>query len=80
MCSRQLVRAEELIGGLGGEKDRWTDNVRVLGHTYINITGDVLMSAAVIAYLGAFTVNFRQVRAHFVVVCSVSNKRFTCMT
>ena len=61
MCSRQLDRAEQLIGGLGGEKDRWTDNVRVLGNDYFNITGDVLLSSAVVAYLGAFTINFRQV-------------------
>lgn len=27
---------------------------------YINITGDVLLSAGVVAYLGAFTVDFRQ--------------------
>lgn len=61
LCSRQLDRAEQLIGGLGGEKDRWTDNVHGLGDSYINVTGDVLMSAAVVAYLGAFTVSFRQV-------------------
>lgn len=60
LCSKKLVRAEQLIGGLGGEKDRWTDNVHVLSDRYFNVTGDVLMSAAVVAYLGAFTVNFRQ--------------------
>ena len=24
LCGKKLVRAEKLIGGLGGEKDRWT--------------------------------------------------------
>jgi len=62
VCSMKLDRAEKLIGGLGGEKDRWTENARVLGENYFNITGDVLLSAAVVAYLGAFTVKFRQVR------------------
>jgi len=61
VCSKKLDRAEKLIGGLGGEKERWTENTRVLGEKYFNITGDVLLSAAVVAYLGAFTVNFRQV-------------------
>lgn len=61
LCSKKLDRAEKLIGGLGGEKDRWTENARALGNLYFNITGDVLLSAAVVAYLGAFTVNFRQV-------------------
>ena len=61
LCSKKLDRAEKLIGGLGGEKDRWTENAKVLGETYINITGDVLLSSALVAYLGAFTVDFRSV-------------------
>ena len=61
LCSQKLDRAEKLIGGLGGEKNRWTENARVLGDNYFNVTGDVLLSAAVVAYLGAFTVKFRQV-------------------
>jgi len=61
VCSKKLDRAEKLIGGLGGEKERWTVNARMLGDKYFNFTGDVLLSAGVVAYLGAFTVNFRQV-------------------
>ena len=61
LCSKKLDRAEKLIGGLGGEKERWTENAKELGERYINITGDVLLSSAVVAYLGAFTVDFRQV-------------------
>ena len=64
LCEKKLDRAEKLIGGLGGEKERWTDNAKQLGEKYINVTGDVLISAAVVAYLGAFTVDFRQVRFH----------------
>ena len=64
ICSQKLDRAEKLIGGLGGEKSRWMKNVEELGENYFNITGDVLLSAAVVAYLGAFTVGFRQVGLH----------------
>ena len=64
LCSKKLDRAEKLIGGLGGEKTRWTDSAESLAKQYINITGDVLLSAAVVAYLGAFTVDFRLVSAH----------------
>ncbi|XP_012937339.1 dynein heavy chain 3, axonemal [Aplysia californica] len=60
LCSKKLDRAEKLIGGLGGEKDRWTEAARVLGEQYINITGDVLLSSGVVAYQGAFTIDFRQ--------------------
>ena len=61
LCSKKLDRAEKLIGGLGGEKDRWTKAADMLGIKYTNITGDVLLSSGVVAYLGAFTVDFRQV-------------------
>lgn len=62
LCSKKLDRAEKLIGGLGGEKDRWTEAARALGEKYINILGDVLLASGVVAYLGAFTVDFRQVK------------------
>ncbi|XP_038676444.1 dynein heavy chain 3, axonemal isoform X3 [Scyliorhinus canicula] len=59
LCSQKLVRAEKLIGGLGGEKDRWTEAARLLGIKYKDLTGDVLLSSGTVAYLGAFTVDYR---------------------
>ncbi|KAL3321293.1 Dynein heavy chain 3, axonemal, partial [Cichlidogyrus casuarinus] len=59
LCSKKLDRAEKLISGLGGEKARWTEAAAMLKERYENITGDVLLSAGVVAYLGAFTVDFR---------------------
>ncbi|KAG1961895.1 dynein heavy chain 12, axonemal [Pimephales promelas] len=59
LCARKLERAEKLIGGLGGEKSRWLKAANDLQCTYDNLTGDVLISAGVIAYLGAFTASFR---------------------
>ncbi|NXT35371.1 DYH3 protein, partial [Pelecanoides urinatrix] len=59
LCSQKLVRAEELISGLGGEKDRWTEAARLLGIRYIDLIGDVLLSSGTVAYLGAFTVDYR---------------------
>lgn len=60
-CEQKLIRAEKLIGGLGGEKDRWTENAKLLGETYFKITGDVLLSSGAVAYLGPFTVDYRNV-------------------
>ncbi|KAM8930418.1 dynein axonemal heavy chain 12 [Pelodytes ibericus] len=60
LCAKKLERAEKLIGGLGGEKSRWSSAADSLQNTYDNLTGDVLVSAGVIAYLGAFTAGFRQ--------------------
>ncbi|KAJ3302063.1 Dynein heavy chain 7, axonemal [Kappamyces sp. JEL0829] len=59
-CSEQLDRALKLLAGLGGEKKRWTEVVEQLDGTLHNVTGDVLISAGIIAYLGAFTKTYRQ--------------------
>uniref|UniRef100_A0A8C9SX66 Dynein axonemal heavy chain 3 n=1 Tax=Scleropages formosus TaxID=113540 RepID=A0A8C9SX66_SCLFO len=59
LCKQKLIRAEKLIGGLGGEKDRWTEAARLLSIRYTNLTGDVLLSSGMVAYLGAFTVDYR---------------------
>ena len=58
-CEAKLKRADQLIKGLGGEKTRWTEMSKVLAKTYDNVTGDIVLSAGVIAYLGAFTSHYR---------------------
>ncbi|PWA31711.1 hypothetical protein CCH79_00006705 [Gambusia affinis] len=45
LCAKKLERAEKLIGGLGGEKTRWSKAADDLQNTYDNLTGDVLISA-----------------------------------
>ena len=65
LCTKKLARAEQLIGGLGGERDRWSEEARNLGKKYINLTGDVLVSSGIVAYLGAFTSAFRAVSCLF---------------
>lgn len=52
-------------GGLGGEKARWSEAARQLQVSLDNAIGDVLLSAGVVAYLGAFTVNYRNVSQSF---------------
>ena len=47
-------------GGLGGERSRWTQLALELGQRYTRVTGDILLSSGVVAYLGAFTVTYRQ--------------------
>ena len=58
-CSKQLVRAKKLIENLGGEKGRWAELALELKEFYNNLTGDILISSGMIAYLGAFTSVFR---------------------
>jgi dynein heavy chain len=59
MCEKKLIRAKQLIDGLGGEQSRWTTNVATLSEQYTNVTGNVVVSAGLIAYLGAFTSHYR---------------------
>ena len=58
-CEARLVKAKSLINGLGGEKTRWKAESENLSIVYVNLTGDVLISSGMIAYLGAFTAKFR---------------------
>ncbi|GLC47993.1 hypothetical protein PLESTB_000047400 [Pleodorina starrii] len=60
LCSVKLERAEKLIGGLGGEKVRWTESAEALKDAAVALTGDMLVAAGIIAYCGAFTASFRQ--------------------
>lgn len=83
-CKVKLDRAEKLIGGLGGEKTRWTQAAIDLGHQYDNLTGDVLVSAGLVAYLGAFTSVYRNEQCNdWVTQCKEANVRsltIRCMT
>lgn len=45
--------------GLGGEKTRWTASAEMFGKMYIKLTGDIILCAGMIAYLGTFTPVFR---------------------
>ncbi|KAL6443837.1 hypothetical protein ACFW04_001708 [Cataglyphis niger] len=58
-CTQKLDRAEKLLGGLSGEKNRWSETANKLGASLYNVIGDVLLSSGMVAYLGAFTVEYR---------------------
>ncbi|GAB0191735.1 dynein heavy chain 7, axonemal [Grus japonensis] len=74
LCSKKLQRAEQLIGGLGGEKTRWHETALELGRQYINLTGDILISSGIVAYLGAFTSSYRQMQTkEWALLCKTKN-------
>jgi len=58
-CTQKLERAEKLLTGLSDEKTRWSEAARVLGASLGNVIGDVLLSSGIVAYLGAFTIEYR---------------------
>jgi len=59
LCVVKLERAEKLINGLGGQRDHWTVRAHQLGEDFQNLTGDMLIAAGMISYLGTFTMAFR---------------------
>lgn len=59
-CGKQLVRAEKMIGGLAGEKDRWTTIVADLTIQATLVVGDSLVAAGAISYSGSFTSKYRE--------------------
>ncbi|XP_015509159.2 dynein axonemal heavy chain 3 isoform X1 [Neodiprion lecontei] len=58
-CMQKLDRAEKLLGGLGGEKTRWSETAAALGESLGSVIGDVILGSGIIAYLGAFTIEYR---------------------
>ncbi|UPR05068.1 heavy chain of dynein [Chloropicon primus] len=60
LCAQKLERAEKLIGGLGGERQRWSEAAQDLAEQQQNVLGDVLIAAGFISYLGVFTMPFRE--------------------
>ncbi|XP_046961667.1 dynein axonemal heavy chain 12 [Vanessa cardui] len=59
LCVDKLCRAEKLIGGLGGERVRWTLAAENLQRLYDNLAGDILVSCGIIAYLAPYTLPVR---------------------
>jgi len=58
--AKRLVRAGKLTGGLADEGVRWAATVKELSIERNNLTGNVFLSAAFIAYLGFFTAPYRK--------------------
>ncbi|KAG7477961.1 hypothetical protein MATL_G00075170 [Megalops atlanticus] len=63
LCEARLVRADKLIGGLADEKVRWSETVQNLEYMVNNVSGDVLLAAGYVAYLGPFTGEYRAAMA-----------------
>lgn len=58
-CAGKLDRANRLVNALGSESERWAQSIEELGHTLGHITGDVLLAAAFVSYVGPFNKVFR---------------------
>ena len=60
LSKARLVRADQLLDALGGNKVQWIQNVADLKASQVNLLGDVLLAAGSMSYLGPFRVEYRR--------------------
>jgi dynein heavy chain, axonemal len=56
----KLSRAEQLVSGLAGERDRWEHSIKLYEESIKFLPGDCLMAAGFLSYAGAFNSSYRQ--------------------
>ena len=60
VCLCQVERSKALLASLGDERERWESGSETFKSQMATITGDVLLTAAFMAYAGYFDQHFRQ--------------------
>ncbi|KAJ4457121.1 putative Dynein heavy chain 2; axonemal [Paratrimastix pyriformis] len=55
----KLDRADKLVNGLSGERERWLRDIARYEENFINLVGDCVLASAFLAYAGPFTSEFR---------------------
>lgn len=53
-CLARLGLAERLVGGLSSENERWGNEIRKLQENALTLTGDCMLAAGFVSYVGAF--------------------------
>ncbi|XP_050530853.1 dynein axonemal heavy chain 6 [Daktulosphaira vitifoliae] len=56
----RLKRANLLVIALKDEQRRWEKNIKIFGQRLLTVTGDIIIAAGIITYLGPFTDEYRK--------------------
>lgn len=59
-CEKKLNNATKLIDGLSSEKESWKEKARLYRQNKTTVLGDTLLASGIIAYLGAFPIDYRE--------------------
>jgi dynein heavy chain len=75
----KLFRAEKLVSGLAGEKERWEASIINLEEGTRKLPGDCLVAAAFLSYAGPFATEYRDDLVNLVWISEVqfSNNTIT---
>ena len=80
-CVSQQQNAGILIGSLGGQRDRWRARTVEERSKFEHLTGDALLAAAVVSYLGPFPQEFRsEALGMWMTAAADAKLRLTCLT
>lgn len=60
LTEARLIRAEKLVSGLSSESKRWAESAKLLEADLKNLVGNIMLAAGFVAYLGPFTLAYRQ--------------------
>jgi dynein heavy chain len=58
--ARKMQQASDLIGGLSGERIRWTEDSNNFAHVKERLVGDCAIACGFVSYCGAFNQDFRR--------------------
>ena len=59
LCEKRFMNAEKLIELLGEEGKRWEEQLKAMDEEKVYFTGNVMLAAASLSYLGPFTGKYR---------------------
>jgi dynein heavy chain len=60
LTEKKLVMAERLVNGLADEKVRWSQSIKNMHASMLQLIGDTLIASAFVSYIGAFGAVFRK--------------------
>ncbi|KAH8068253.1 dynein light chain binding protein [Aureococcus anophagefferens] len=75
---KKMEQATALIGGLGGERARWTEDSHKFDQTKKALVGDVAIGCAFVSYCGPFNQEFRDYIVHNRLTSDLKKRAVPC--